>query len=101
MKTNKEEKKVRQVISACSEALCDKALHMSITYDSKDVVECVDKMSDEEWTAWTNQPGNIRSIYHMLMTQPSNHTVRALLNAQFELNIERDTKSVANILEMA
>jgi hypothetical protein len=97
MKT-KELQKVRKVISACSEALCDKALHMSITYDSKDVVECVDKMSDDEWTAWTNQPGNIRSIYYMLMTQPSNYTVRALLNAKFELNIERDTKAVANIL---
>lgn len=93
------EKKVREVISACSKALCDKALHMSITYDSKDVVECVDKMSDDEWTAWTNQPGNIRSIYHMLMTQPTNQQVRDLLNFQFEMNIKRDTNKVAKILK--
>jgi len=95
------EKKVREVISACNHALCDNALHISITYNSKDVVECVGKMTDEEWTAWTQQPSQLRSIYYTLMTQPTNTYTRDLLNFQFQFNIERDTKKVANIFAEA
>lgn len=99
--SQKLESTIRKVISACSEALCENALHMSITYNSKDVVKCVDKMSDKEWTAWTNQPGNIRSAYLKIMTSPSNYQVCDLLNFQFKHNIERDTQLVAEKLEEA
>ena len=96
-----QEQHIRNVISACSQSLCDYALHISTTYQSRDPFECVSLMTDSEWTAWTTQPGAIRKVYHKLMSLPSNRTAASLIQLQFEINSDRQLETVANILEAA
>lgn len=98
---SKQEQHIRQVISACGEAICDHALHISITYNSRDPFECIAKMSDDEWTAWTTQPGPIRRVYHKLMTLPTNITAAGLIQLQFEINADKQLDIVAETLDVA
>lgn len=92
---------VRNVIGACSQSLCNYALHISTTYNSRNPIECVSQMTDSEWTAWTTQPGAIRAVYHKLMTQPSNRTAAGLIQLQFEINADKQLNAVADILDVA
>ena len=97
----KQEQHIRNIISACSQSLCDYALHISTTYNSRDPFECVSKMTDQEWTAWTTQPGAIRKVYYKLMTMPTNKTAAGLIELQFCVNADKQLNTVANMLENA
>jgi hypothetical protein len=93
----KQEKRIKQVISACNHSLCDYAAHISITYKSENVFECVEKMSDAEWTSWTTQPGALRKIYHKLMSMPVNQTAATLIELQFCINIDKQIKQISEM----
>jgi hypothetical protein len=93
----KQEKRIRQVISACNQSLCDYAAHISTTYKSENPFECVEKMSDAEWTALTTQPGALRQVYHKLMSMPVNQTAATMIELQFCINIEKQLKQISEM----
>lgn len=53
----------QKVVEATTTNLCHRALHITAHYGYDDVFVCIDRMTDAEWTTWTNQPAFIRPLY--------------------------------------
>ena len=94
-----QEQRVRAVISSTSSSLCEFAMHISVTYNSNDVFKCINKMTDEEFTAFTGQPVGLKDIYHTMMTSSGNDMAAELINMQFQFNIDKQSKELAALLE--
>jgi hypothetical protein len=83
------EKQIAEIIGACNASVCDNANHIAKIYNSQDPFDCVDQMTDVEWTTWTGQPGTIRKVYHKIMTLPKNQQAAGLVQLQFGINADK------------
>jgi hypothetical protein len=91
--------KAEETVTEIIEALCKSPLHMSVTYNSNNLADCVEKMTDQEWTAWTKKPSKLRwMMLKLMLTGPrlklANSKFRAGIKQHQEL-IDKEVKKKA------
>ena len=94
----KQTDKAQQVIGAVTEALCDKALHISIEYKSKDIFKCVRTMTAEEFSIWCEQPATLHSVICSVFSK-ANADFKGLVSYAFEVAVNKQLDEAVTLLE--
>lgn len=91
------ENTVREVIGNTNQLICDSALHLAQLTGEKDWVKCCEKMDPVLFKEWAGIP----HATWMKLINGQQQYWRDLVQAQFEINYNKQLRIAAEVMEQA